>query len=280
MNINSSALAAKHCVRNIGSPVAVGVSNSVDARVVGFHVGRDLNLGASHVEVEILSNIGILRVGEVCDERAALDALPVGEVDSEQIKFTVFSGVVVVTAALEAVDRDNAFIVYSHIVSFQLSLPVGVLVRQSLSLLGSVGTVDKGDDVLVELPDLNHTADHVTQATQDTKGLVAVLVAVAPRTPVDTFAPAFFDAGGVGQDIFHSGTQDNPTCCVFQTLGVGGLVVRAVVDRLHGRHSGVLHRCGRVVSRDLLARKVSEHGRNSSCLSVNGRVAVKRRRDP
>lgn len=98
---------------------------------------------------------------------------------------------------------------------------------------------------------------------ENTEVLVGVLVAVAPGTPVDAFAPVLLDAWGGREDILHAGCEDDFAC------GEGDGFVAGVVSEnfeesvvllwLHGCDGTVDEVHGAIVA-DLLAGCEAEPG--------------------
>lgn len=144
----------------------------------------------------------------------------------ELVELHIGSLVLVRLAILEALNRGNGTVLDRDVPDIELRLPVLVL-RGGIGLSRwSLGAVDESDDVGELGVHLQHTANHIGKVAEDTKGLVPVLIAIAPGAPEDALAPGFLDTRRVGKNIAHTSAKDDLT---------GSVVLARSVDNGEGR---------------------------------------------
>lgn len=267
MSKHCSPLTTVHGVRDISAVVTVGVTNTPHTIQASAQtrVGLGVNLATEHLETHLGGQARALLAGVVGDESVAVDGVTLGEVQAEDIMLTAL-GILVFLAVLDALDAADGAVVQTDVVGLDDLLPVRVVLGQDLLLSVGLCAVQEGNDVAVQgAVDLEHTADDVLEAAQDTKRLVAVLVAIAPRTPVHTLTPGLVKTRGVGKDVAETGTQDDLAGGVLLAFRIGGL--EGVLDWLDGG-DGLVDDGGCVVAQNLLAGSVAEVGGDSAWFTL------------
>lgn len=262
MNEDSCALAAEHSMRHVGATIAVAVANSKDTRLAGAHsrVDAGVDLAVFHGKIEVGGDGGALLTRVVGDESVTVDGRPVGEVYTEDVELMALV-IAVVFAALNALEGRDGGVLQAHVVGFQLLFPIGVLGGQLVLGLRRVRAIEEGNNVLIQGVDFQDAADDVGQAAEDAEGLVAVLVSIAPGTPIHALAPGLLKTGGEGEHIHETGAEDEFPGGVDGTVSIGGVEVGSVGGLVgDGRDIGdsLVHERSRVIFRDLLAGKTPE----------------------
>lgn len=263
MSIHSSTLTAVHSMRYVGAVVAVGITNTPHTRQARAEtrVSLGIDLTTEHLQSHLLRDRRGLLSGEVGDERVPVHGVTLGEVQTENIILAALV-ILVLLAVLDALDTGDSPVVETDVVRLHDLLPVGVVLGQDLLLRVCLRAVEEGDDVAVQRAvDFQHAADDVLETAEDTEGLVAVLIAVAPGAPVHALTPGLVETGGVGQDIAQTGTQDDLASGVLLAVGVGGF--EGVVNGFDGG-DGVVDDGRGVVAQDLLASCAAEVGGDGS----------------
>lgn len=189
----------------------------------------------------------------------------------ELVKLHIGGLVLVRLAILKALNGGNGAVLDLDVPSIELLLPICVC-RSGLGLsLRGLGAVDERDDVGELGVHLQHAAKHVRQVAEDAKGLITVLVAIAPRAPEDTLAPGFLQTGSIGKHIPHTGAENDLTSSVVLSRGIDNRERSDCVstngsDRLDGRVLDM----SRGVLEDLLASQGTELGGGSACVQLVG----------
>lgn len=262
---DSGALATEHSVRHVGAVVTVRITDSPHTRQrrPQTRVRLRVDLVTQHLEAKLVGDIRALRSGVVSDESVALDGLALGEVYEELVELAALV-VLVGFAVLDALDLSDGAVVESNVVRFHDFFPVGVGLGQNSLLLGGVGAIQEGNDVVVQgSVHLKGAANNILQSTQDTEWLVTVFVAIAPGAPEDTLAESFLQSGGVREDVTEASAQDDLAGRVGLAGGIGGF--EDVVDGLDAGN-GSVDDSGGVVTENLLAGGATEFSGDGSCL--------------
>lgn len=196
---------------DIGAVVTVGVTNRPDARHASAQTSVSLavDLAAEQLQAHISGQAGTLLGGEVGDERVAFDRITLREMETEDIELSALVVHVLLTV-LDTLDAGDRAVIQTDVVRLHNRLPVRMVLLQDSFLVGGLRAVQECNDVFVQRAvHLQHAPNDILETAQDTKGLVAVLVPIAPWTPVHALAPCLVETGGAGQDIPETGTQDD-----------------------------------------------------------------------
>lgn len=208
-------------MRDVGGVDDGGITNSVCLGQIGeVALGRFRSQTTPlHRNAHILRNGGALRTREIGEEGRALDGGTVVQVDTEQIVHWVCREICACrtgTAApvLQPRDGRERLVVDGHLVNRQIALPVGTKGGFGRGApRGGVGAIHEGDDIGVERGDFADQARDVVEVREDAQGLVRVLVAVAPRAPVDALGPVLLEPGGIRDEVPEAcGYDDAPAC--------------------------------------------------------------------
>ena len=270
MDKDGSALAGDEGVGHVGHHIVVGIANGVDAWNVGLVtlgvVGNVTTL--FELNTDITANPRRLLILVAGEESTALHGLVVTfEVNAEQVQLRVRrqAGVSVgVRAVAETVEGGDGVVDDLDLVDLEVLLPLRELLLGLFAVLGRVGSVDEGDNVLVEGAHLADEDGNLLQSGEETQALVGVLVAVTPGAPVDALAPVLLDAWGVGEQVAQTGSQNDLAggdgLCALGVDGEPGVVVVG----LDGR-DGAVGEAHRVVVREELTSSVAVVGGSDTC---------------
>lgn len=267
MSKHRSLLTTVHGMGHISAVVTVGITNTPHTSQTSAKtlVRLRVNLATEHLQTQLGGQVRALLAGEVGDESVPVDGVTLGEVQAEDVILATLV-ILVLLAVLDTLDAGDGAVVQTDVVRLDDLLPVWVAVGQLLFLGFGLRAVQEGDDVAVQgAVDLKHAANDVLEAAQDTKRLVAVLVAIAPGAPVHTLTPGLLKTRSVGKDVAETGTQDDLAGGVLLAVRIGGF--EEVLDGLDGGNGLVDDgRC--VVLQDLLAGSVAEVGGDGTWISL------------
>lgn len=267
MSEHRSPLTTGHGMRDISAVVAVGITDTPNTSQTSAQarVGLRIHLVTEHLQTHLGGQAGALLAGVVGDESVPVDRATLGEVQTEYVMLATLLVLVLLTV-LDALHAADGAVVQTDVVSLDDLLPVRVVLGQDLLLSVGLCAVQEGNDVVVQgAVDLEHAADDVLEAAQDTKRLVAVLKTIAPGAPVHTLTPGLVETRGVGENVAETGTQDDLAGSVLLALRIGGF--EDVLDGLDGS-DGLVDDGGCVVAQDLLAGSVAEVGGDGACFTL------------
>lgn len=218
MRVDSGPLAAIDGVWDVCNIVRVRITDSVGAGDVGYEALVWVRIQAAAVQrdAQVRADSGLLLVREGDEEGGSLDGGTIVQIYTEEVVLGRSGQAGIrgrVVPVLEASDGQDRLVVDSNVRQLQVFLPVREGGFGRGSSFGGVGAVGEGHDVAVQRGDLTHGAGDILQGREEAEGLVGVLVAVAPRAPVDSLAPVILEAGSARQVVLQAGSEDDfPRC--------------------------------------------------------------------
>lgn len=265
MHKDTSLLASVHGVGNVGAAIAVGITHSKDTSFAGAHTSSDIDLVVDEIETHLGRKSRSLNSWDIDHDGVTLNWLTGSEVNQELVELSVGVLLAVLAAILQTLNGGDGAVVDGGVPPSELLLPIRDLGGGASLALRGLSSVDECDDIVILSVSLEHVGQLVGDITDQTEGLVTVLVTIAPGAPEDTLAPSVLEARSRGKNILNTGSQHDLAGGVVLALAISDGERRVVT--CGPWNNGLYSLIGEVGCRvlgDLLPRQTSEDSGRST----------------